>query len=98
MDTAVKRLEAYNVGQTINSEQTATASPANDESQILNDRRGAKLRPWLQAFDLGAEYTPEMVHAQINAFYDAASSTPEFMNGYMLWNPSNVYAREAILP
>jgi len=31
----------------------------------------SKLRPWLQAFDLGAVYTPEMVKAQMQGVYDA---------------------------
>ena len=29
------------------------------------------IRPWLQDFDLGATYTPDMVRAQIDATYDA---------------------------
>ncbi len=56
----------------------------------------AKLRPWLQDFDLGADYDAEKVKAQIKAVYDAASSTPEFINGYMLWDPRNVYTKEAL--
>lgn len=56
-----------------------------------------KLRPWLQAFDLGAIYTPEMVQRQIKAVYEAATATPAVINGYMLWNPSNVYSEESIL-
>lgn len=52
-----------------------------------------KLRPWLQDFDLGADYNAEMVKAQIKAVYD---SLGERYNGFMLWNPSNVYTREAL--
>ncbi len=55
-----------------------------------------KLRPWLQDFDLGAEYDAKMVKKQIQAIYDAASSTPELTNGWMLWNPANVYTRDAL--
>ena len=61
-----------------------------------SSNQNSKLRPWLQAFDLGAVYTPEMVRKQIQAIYDAASSTPEFLNGFMLWNPSNIYDRRAL--
>ena len=61
-----------------------------------SSNQNSKLRPWLQAFDLGAVYTPEMVRKQIQATYDAASSTPELLNGFMLWNPSNVYDRRAL--
>lgn len=52
----------------------------------------ARLRPWLQDFDLGAEYTPEMVRAQIKATYDAS------VNSWMLWDPSNIYTKEALEP
>lgn len=59
-------------------------------------RSHAKLRPWLQAFDLGADtsrgiyYTAEMVRAQIQASEDAGAS------GWLLWNPSNVYDAAAL--
>ena len=47
-------------------------------------------RPWLQAFDLGAIYTPEMVRTQIKATYDAG------LTSWLLWNAGSVYKREAI--
>lgn len=50
-----------------------------------------KIRPWLQDFDLGAVYTKEMVRAQIQATYDAG------LNSWMLWDPKNLYTREALL-
>ncbi|MEK9177658.1 MAG: putative glycoside hydrolase, partial [Patescibacteria group bacterium] len=50
----------------------------------------AKLRPWLQTFDLGAVYSPAMVRAQIQATYDAG------LNSYMLWNAGSVYNKEAL--
>lgn len=49
---------------------------------------GARLahhRPWLQAFDLGAEYTPEMIRAQIRAARENGAK------GWLLWNARNVY-------
>jgi hypothetical protein len=52
----------------------------------------AKLRPWLQDFDLGADYDAEMIQKQIQAVYDAASSTPEIINGFLLWDPKNIYS------
>lgn len=57
-----------------------------------------KLRPWLQDFDLGADYDAEMVLAQIQAVNDAASTTgrADLIGGWMLWNPSNIYTREAL--
>jgi len=58
--------------------------------------KSPKLRPWLQDFDLGADYDAEKVKKQIQGVYDSASSTPESINGWMLWSPSNVYTREAL--
>lgn len=49
-----------------------------------------KLRPWLQDFDLGAVYTPPMVHAQMSGVYDSG------LTSWMLWNPSNVYKKEVL--
>ncbi|MBP6858757.1 MAG: hypothetical protein KBC33_02915 [Candidatus Pacebacteria bacterium] len=51
-----------------------------------------KLRPWLQAFDLGAVYTPEMVRKQIDATYDVG------LDSWMLWNAASVYDMKALLP
>ncbi len=52
-----------------------------------------KLRPWLQEFNLGADYTPAMVHAQIQATKDALG---ERYVGFLLWNPRNVYNPAAL--
>lgn len=49
-----------------------------------------KLRPWLQDFDLGATYTPEMVRAQMKATYDSG------LDSWMLWDPTNYYTLEAL--
>ncbi len=51
-----------------------------------------KIRPWLQAFDLGAIYTPAMVHTQMQATADAGA------NGWLLWNAGSVYKREFVMP
>ncbi len=51
-----------------------------------------KIRPWLQAFDLGAIYTPAMVRAQMQATYDAG------LTSWMLWNAGSVYKKDALLP
>lgn len=50
-------------------------------------------RPWFQDFDMGAEYTPELVRAQFKALKDAG-----YEAGWMLWNPSNIYTKGALLP
>ncbi|MEK7554913.1 MAG: putative glycoside hydrolase [Patescibacteria group bacterium] len=56
----------------------------------------AKLRPWLQDFDLGAVYDAPKVQDQIRAVMEIASSSPEYISGWMLWSPTNVYTREAL--
>ena len=45
----------------------------------------AKIRPWLQAFHMGAQYTPTMIELQIQA------SNENNGYGYLLWNARNVY-------
>ncbi len=51
----------------------------------------AKLRPWLQDFDLGAYYDAEMVNLEKRAVYEAGAY------GWLLWNPRNVYTEEALV-
>ena len=48
----------------------------------------SKIRPWLQAFDMGAKYTPDMMEAQIKAVSD---SFGEKSSGWLLWDPNNRY-------
>lgn len=44
-----------------------------------------KLRPWLQDFDYGKDYTPEDIEAQIQATYDAG------LTSWFFWDPANKY-------
>lgn len=69
---------------------------ANLKRQRLVDKgiNMGKLRPWLQDFDLGTVYTPEMVKSQITATQE---SLFDDYCGFMLWNPSNYYTKEAII-
>ncbi len=53
----------------------------------------AKLRPWLQDFDMGADYTADMVKQEIKATQDSLGND---FNGFMLWNPINIYTKGAI--
>jgi hypothetical protein len=50
----------------------------------------AKIRPWLQDFDLGATYTKEMIQTEMKAVYDNG------LNGWMLWDPANKYTPSAL--
>ncbi|MCX6719885.1 MAG: hypothetical protein NTV36_02150, partial [Candidatus Staskawiczbacteria bacterium] len=54
----------------------------------------AKIRPWLQDFNMGADYTAEMVKSEIKATEDSLGND---YNGFMLWNPSNIYTKGSIL-
>jgi len=53
----------------------------------------AKFRPWIQDFNMGANYTADMVKAEITATQDALG---EDYRGFMLWNPSNIYTASAV--
>ncbi len=53
----------------------------------------ARLRPWLQAFNLGALYSPAMIRKEIQAVYDVGLTS-----GWYLWNPSNVYDPDSVTP
>jgi len=53
----------------------------------------AKFRPWLQDFNMGADYTADMVKQEIKATQDSLGND---YNGFMLWNPFNIYTEDAI--
>lgn len=52
---------------------------------IWNNKR-ASVRPWLQAFSIGAVYDKTKIEAQIKATENATSTT-----GWLLWNARNYY-------
>jgi len=62
----------YSIEHAVERAQAASSSPS-------------KLRPWLQAFDLGAIYTPEMIRKEMQATYDVG------LNSWLLWNAASVY-------
>ncbi len=66
----------YSMSGGVAKAETASSSPS-------------KLRPWLQAFDLGATYTPAMIRSQIQATYDVG------LNSWMLWDAANKYTAAA---
>ena len=49
----------------------------------------SRIRPWLQDFDLGAQYDASMVRLQKKAVYDAG------LDSWMIWDPANKYTRGA---
>jgi len=54
----------------------------------------SKFRPWLQDFNMGANYTADMVKAEIRAVEDSLGKE---YSGFMLWSPSNIYTMGAVL-
>lgn len=50
-----------------------------------------KFRPWIQDFDLGADYGVAEIKAQIKALNDLG------LYSYMVWSPSNRYTKEAFI-
>lgn len=55
-------------------------------SQPAIEGSRGKIRPWLQAFDLGATYDQNKINAQITATESATSTA-----GWALWNARNYY-------
>ncbi|MEK7073201.1 MAG: putative glycoside hydrolase [Patescibacteria group bacterium] len=55
---------------------------------VRPDFRG--VRPWLQDFDMGADYTAAMVRQQIDAAEKRGAE------GWILWNARNVYTEDAL--
>ena len=74
---------------------SASPQPQAAPPRETAPRKAAKLRPWIQDFNLGARYNTAMVRAEIRAIQDALG---EDFAGYMVWSPSNVYKREALRP
>ncbi len=61
------------------------------KERLASTSASAKLRPWLQDFDLGANYDARMINLQKQAVYDAGAF------GWLLWNPRNIYTEEALI-
>lgn len=59
------------------------------ERLILATSTPFKLRPWLQDFDLGANYDADMVKKEKQAVYDAG------LTSWISWNSRNVYTKDA---
>ena len=83
LTAAVAKLEAHE--SALAAAALATTTPQTI-SPAAKSRLRAKLRPWLQDFDLGAVYTVDMVKSEIQAVRDAGLS-----DSWLIWNPSNKY-------
>lgn len=80
MEEARKKITALEILK------NSTTSP----TEIQNAKIG-KMRPWLQDFDLGADYTAEMIRLEKKALIDAG-----FNDGWMMWDPKNIYTSGAL--
>ncbi|MEK7508148.1 MAG: putative glycoside hydrolase [Patescibacteria group bacterium] len=95
MDHAIERLTMLTT-TTIETIGTSTVKKTITRGRTPGEQFRAKLRPWLQDFDLGAKYDSVMVKNQINAVYDSGGSSTEKFAGWLLWNPANVYTEAAL--
>ncbi len=66
-----------------------TSTPALYTKPVYTPDR---LRTWIQDFDYGGDYDAADVRAQIQASYDAG------VHSWMIWAPSNIYTKAALLP
>jgi hypothetical protein len=73
----------YN-GLTKGMERLASVSASDPSISV------AKLRPWLQDFNMGAIYDARMIELQKKAVYDAGA------DGWLLWNPKNIYTESGL--
>ncbi len=98
MDQAItrKHMLALNSGTTVPvaSNASKTVQQAAVDSVIRLDpdeatKPLAKLRPWLQVFDLGADYTAKMVTEQMRATADSLRG--DEYAGWLLWDPKVTY-------
>jgi hypothetical protein len=89
MDRAISKAEATTTRTRFLGEELIASTTPQLYTKQTYDKN--KLRPWLQAFNLGGIYTPAMVRAQIQATYDSG------LTSWMLWNAGSVYNKEALL-
>ncbi len=75
----IMRTESVFIGGATTTREVPTGTYTKDAYSKL------KLRPWLQDFDYGKEYTAEDIRAQIQATYDAG------LTSWYFWDPANKY-------
>ncbi len=94
IDSALKRLIAMENPVETGSSTSSLKASVIDSTALPDPQITAKIRPWLQDFNMGADYTADMVEAEIKAVSDSLGGR---YNGFMMWNPSNVYTKAALL-
>ncbi|MDP2598982.1 MAG: putative glycoside hydrolase [Candidatus Liptonbacteria bacterium] len=103
MDRALDRLVAYNKKLMTNSSTIYTTTTLTVPlSSVSGQMSGAKLRPWLQDFNLGATYDAPMIRKQIQATDDSllnvTGTRQGYYGGWLLWSAANTYTTGALKP
>jgi len=90
LQEAVKRIEERELLRQRDARNSTTTPEMllEEEKKVIRK----KIRPWLQDFDLGAVYTPAMIRKEIKGVKEAG-----LIDSWMIWNPKNVYKKEAFL-
>lgn len=97
LEGALVRLTNYlTKPKSIEASTTSTSGEKLSEHLLpLLNSVSPKIRPWLQAFSLGAFYDKQLVKEEIRATLDAFGSGQDYSKyyaGWLLWNPSSDYA------
>ena len=83
LEQAKKQLDDFIANQqSMNNDETKKELAINN----LSDYNYQKIRPWIQAFDMGAIYDRTLMCQQKQAILDAG------LDGWLYWNPYNNYA------
>ena len=82
--------------------ETTVAEKEPSESNFVSDSdalKKVKIRPWLQDFDMGANYNEKMIRLQKKAVEDAAKQVgQDGAFGWTFWNAANNYTNKAFDP
>ncbi len=68
------------------------AMEGGNAKAVAMGKTSAVFRPWLQDFNMGANYGPTEIRAQINALAKLG------IHSYMMWDPANTYTAGGYLP
>lgn len=75
---------------------TAPEAAEPNSASDSNTPKKAKIRPWLQDFDMGANYNEKMIRLQKKAIEDAAKQIgQDGAFGWTFWNAANNYTEKA---
>ncbi|MCL4437528.1 putative glycoside hydrolase [Patescibacteria group bacterium] len=99
LDHALARLKEYEIKEADSTSSTSTPSNNLPQEKIPQEYSTgstpirAKIRPWLQDFNLGATYDASMVSKEVNAVKDTFATSSDDFGGFLMWSPSNIYTQ-----